>query len=155
MVFTIPEEEDLNFLTNEQKNILCQSISDFTSNYISNNRLSNRLKDNIELEKFMDIKFNLLNNKELQNKLITDGIIISDLPWYEPFQLDNRLWKSYIDKRNRKIETKENMATVRIFKCRKCGEMKCTTYQLQTRGADEPMTTFVECKVCGHKWKFG
>ncbi len=47
------------------------------------------------------------------------------------------------------------MATVKIFKCRKCGEMKCTTYQLQTRGADEPMTTFVECKVCGHKWKFG
>ena len=155
MVFIIPEAEELNFLTNEQKNILCNSISEWATNYISDNRLNARLKDNIELDKYLDIKFNLLNNDELHNNLATDGVVISDLPWYEPYKLDNRLWKPFIDKRNRKMETKENMATVRIFKCRKCGEMKCTTYQLQTRGADEPMTTFVECKVCGHKWKFG
>jgi len=155
MVFTIPLDEDLNFLTQDQKDVLCQSISDFATNYISGNRLPIKIKDNIELDKYMDIKFNLINNTDLQTKLLTEGILIEQLPWYEPYQLDNKLWQSYIDKRNRKIETKENMATVKIFKCRKCGEMKCTTYQLQTRGADEPMTTFVECKVCGHKWKFG
>lgn len=155
MIFTIPESENLDFLTDEQKDILCNSISEFTIHYMSDNRLSNKLKDNIELDKYMDIKFNILNNEDLQVKLATDGIDISQIAWFEPHQLDNRLWKAHIDKRNRKIETKENMATVRIFKCRKCGEMKCTTYQLQTRGADEPMTTFVECKVCGHKWKFG
>ena len=103
----------------------------------------------------MDIKFNFLNNKDLQNKLLEEGVNISEIAWYEPYQLDNRLWQLYIDKRNRKIETKENMATVRIFKCRKCGEMKCTTYQLQTRGADEPMTTFVTCLICYNTFKFG
>ncbi len=155
MSFTIPENEDIDFLTEEQKNILCNSISEWTTNYISDNRLSYRLKTNIELDKYMDIKFNLSNNNELHEKLVTDGIYVSDLPWYEPYKLDGRLWKPFIDKRNKKIEIKENMATVKIFKCFKCGEMKCTTYQLQTRGADEPMTTFVECKVCGQKWKFG
>jgi DNA-directed RNA polymerase subunit M/transcription elongation factor TFIIS len=40
-----------------------------------------------------------------------------------------------------------------ILKCGKCKSLKTTYYQLQTRSADEPMTTFVTCKGCGHKWK--
>ncbi|KAJ2693814.1 transcription elongation factor TFIIS [Coemansia spiralis] len=31
------------------------------------------------------------------------------------------------------------------FKCGRCKQRKCTFYQLQTRSADEPMTTFVTC----------
>ena len=46
------------------------------------------------------------------------------------------------------------MATINIFKCRKCGEMKCTTYQLQTASIDEPMTTFVVCLVCHNTFRF-
>lgn len=40
-----------------------------------------------------------------------------------------------------------------MFKCGKCGQRKCSYRQLQTRSADEPMTTFVTCE-CGHKWRF-
>ena len=40
-----------------------------------------------------------------------------------------------------------------FFKCRKCKSMKTSYYQQQTRGADEPMTNFVECLVCLYKWK--
>ncbi|KAF8361847.1 hypothetical protein PRIPAC_88770, partial [Pristionchus pacificus] len=32
-----------------------------------------------------------------------------------------------------------------MFKCGKCGKKNCTYTQLQTRSADEPMTTFVFC----------
>ncbi|KAK9694107.1 transcription elongation factor TFIIS [Basidiobolus ranarum] len=40
------------------------------------------------------------------------------------------------------------------FKCGKCGGRKCTYFQMQTRSADEPMTTFVTCTICENKWKF-
>lgn len=40
-----------------------------------------------------------------------------------------------------------------IFKCNKCKSKKTTYYQLQTRSADEPMTTYVTCNGCGHRWK--
>ena len=37
--------------------------------------------------------------------------------------------------------------------CGKCGQKKVSYSQAQTRSADEPMTTFCECLVCGKRWK--
>jgi len=45
-------------------------------------------------------------------------------------------------------------ATCTMFTCLKCNQNKTTYFQLQTRSADEPMTTFVTCCNCGHHWKF-
>ena len=39
------------------------------------------------------------------------------------------------------------------FKCGKCKSTKTTYYQMQTRSADEPMTTFVTCTTCNNRWK--
>jgi len=41
-----------------------------------------------------------------------------------------------------------------LLKCNKCGKRDCTYSQVQTRSADEPMTTFVVCNACGNRWKF-
>ena len=49
---------------------------------------------------------------------------------------------------------KDNQAETDQFKCGKCYQRKCKYYQLQTRSADEPMTTFVTCVNCGNRWKF-
>ena len=40
------------------------------------------------------------------------------------------------------------------FQCGKCKAKKTRYYQMQTRSADEPMTTFVTCVNCNNKWKF-
>jgi len=40
------------------------------------------------------------------------------------------------------------------FKCHRCGKRKTSYSQVQTRSADEPMTTFVYCNECGNRWKF-
>jgi transcription elongation factor S-II len=40
------------------------------------------------------------------------------------------------------------------FKCGRCGKRNCTYNQLQTRSADEPMTTFVLCLECGNRFGF-
>ncbi|MEQ2279428.1 Transcription elongation factor A protein 1 [Ameca splendens] len=41
-----------------------------------------------------------------------------------------------------------------LFTCGKCKGKNCTYTQVQTRSADEPMTTFVFCQQCGNRWKF-
>ncbi|XP_067331156.1 transcription elongation factor A protein 1 isoform X2 [Channa argus] len=41
-----------------------------------------------------------------------------------------------------------------LFTCGKCKGKCCTYTQVQTRSADEPMTTFVFCNQCGNRWKF-
>ncbi|XP_057714066.1 transcription elongation factor A protein 1 isoform X1 [Corythoichthys intestinalis] len=41
-----------------------------------------------------------------------------------------------------------------LFTCGKCKGKSCTYTQVQTRSADEPMTTFVFCNQCGNRWKF-
>ncbi|CAM9784522.1 unnamed protein product [Bubo scandiacus] len=42
-----------------------------------------------------------------------------------------------------------------LFQCGKCKKKNCTYNQVQTRSADEPMTTFVLCNECGNRWKAG
>jgi transcription elongation factor S-II len=39
------------------------------------------------------------------------------------------------------------------LRCGRCGQRKVSYTQAQTRSADEPMTTFCECTVCGNRWK--
>ncbi|KAM3065421.1 transcription elongation factor TFIIS, variant 3 [Clarireedia jacksonii] len=66
-------------------------------------------------------------------------------------------------KRDEELE-KENMKKAQVpmaeksisdaLKCGKCGQKKVSYSQAQTRSADEPMTTFCECTVCGNRWKF-
>ena len=41
-----------------------------------------------------------------------------------------------------------------MFTCGKCKKKFTEHFQLQTRSADESMTTFVHCLVCGNRWKF-
>jgi len=41
------------------------------------------------------------------------------------------------------------------LRCGRCGQRKVSYSQAQTRSADEPMTTFCECTVCGNRWKVG
>ena len=66
-------------------------------------------------------------------------------------------WKSMIEKiieTEKKLYSKADMASLVIW-CSGCKKKsKCTYYQMQTRSADEPMTTFVTCLECDKKWKF-
>lgn len=40
------------------------------------------------------------------------------------------------------------------IKCPACKKCDTTYNQMQTRSADEPMTTFCHCNQCGKRWKF-
>jgi len=89
----------------------------------------------------------LLNNNEIKPHQIA---------FMTHQELDPEKWDKLIQlkmKRDKyKYETNLEAATD-TFKCRKCYSNKCTYYQMQTRSADEPMTTFVTCINCGNRWK--
>lgn len=51
------------------------------------------------------------------------------------------------------IAVSEGVKSTSFF-CSKCKHNDTQYNQAQTRSADEPMTTFVLCNVCGNRWKF-
>ena len=64
-------------------------------------------------------------------------------------------WKELIQKKMDRDNNKYSSTSkgnTEDFTCR-CGSKECFAYQLQTRSADEPMTTFVSCINCGNRWK--
>lgn len=41
-----------------------------------------------------------------------------------------------------------------VIECNKCGSKRVFSYSKQTRGADEPMTTFAQCISCKSSWSY-
>ena len=54
---------------------------------------------------------------------------------------------------NKKRVNAVPQATTDQFKCTKCYKTKTTYYTVQTRGMDEPETTFITCVNCNNHWK--
>jgi transcription elongation factor S-II len=66
-------------------------------------------------------------------------------------------WGKLIDAKTKRDKNKFETnisASTDTFTCRKCKGNQCTYYQMQTRSADEPMTTFVNCLLCSARFKF-
>ena len=109
----------------------------------------------IYINKLKTIYINL-KDKVLLNKIIQKEILGQDLAFMTHQNLMPEKWEELI--KNKK-EKDENRYTAKLdgntdmFVCRKCKSNKCSYYQLQTRSADEPMTTFVTCVNCGNRWK--
>jgi len=83
-------------------------------------------------------------------------IKLADLAFMTHQEMRPDKWASMIEEKNKRDKNKYETtieAATDTFICRKCQSNKCTYYQMQTRSADEPMTTFVTCIDCGKRWK--
>jgi len=97
-----------------------------------------------------------LSNEDLLQQIESGQIKCRDAAFMTHQEMNPTKWDSLIQAKIKKDKTKyeTNMeAATDTFKCRKCHQKKCTYYQLQTRSADEPMTTFVSCLECGNRWR--
>jgi|UniRef100_A0A6C0CBD9 transcription elongation factor S-II len=107
------------------------------------------------IEKLRTLVINLKDN-DLLGKLLSKEVKAHEFVYMSHQELRPKLWETLIEEKKIKDENKYTPkieASTDNFICGKCKSKKCTYYQLQTRSADEPMTTFVTCLDCGNRFK--
>ena len=113
---------------------------------------------NIYKHKFLQIQYNLRNSPVLKNWIISKKVKTKDVIEMQP----DELWpdgphakqkEMKIIKDLRKAYLTQDKGQEGFFTCGRCKSKRTSYYQLQTRSADEPMTTFVTCHNCDRHWK--
>jgi len=105
---------------------------------------------------YINLDEKLIGNDELIKKIKSKDFNIEELPEMSSFDLFPSHWdsiKTKLKETNEFLYTKQNTVHTDEFKCPKCKLRKCSYYEVQTRSADEPMTTFITCTNCGHQWR--
>tara|TARA_Y100000992_G_scaffold295538_2_gene256581 strand:- start:627 stop:1142 length:516 start_codon:yes stop_codon:yes gene_type:complete len=109
----------------------------------------------IYLNKFK-IVFHNIQNKDILEKIKKNTFEAKNIAFMKHTELLPEKWEEMLQEKRLRLENKFNPkieASTDNFTCGKCKSKACTYYQLQTRSADEPMTTFVTCTHCGNRWK--
>jgi len=100
-----------------------------------------------------------VRNPDLRNSFMEGVIAPKELASMKPEDMASNELKKLREKFTKEAINDHQMAQnegtkTDMFQCGKCKAKECTYTQLQTRSADEPMTTFVYCMACGNRWKF-
>ena len=97
------------------------------------------------------------NTDNWLEKLKNNEISPRNLVQMSPVELCQHRWKDVVEQAiesEKKLYSKSESASIMMW-CSGCKKKtKCDYYQMQTRSADEPMTTFVTCLECDRQWKF-
>jgi transcription elongation factor S-II len=117
---------------------------------------TNTFKDRYKL-RYASILFNLKNSETFREGVLSEDIKSSTIAMMtasgmQPEGVHAKATHKLKEDDLKKLKIgKEEFEGV--FKCAKCKSKKTTYYQMQTRSADEPMTTFVTCLNCEKRWK--
>jgi transcription elongation factor S-II len=141
-------------VTNLEKGVYNYSLDCATKKKIVK-KWENQYFVQIYLDRVKSIFINL-TNKSLLDKIIEKKIKAHELAFMSHQEMNEERWKALIELQQIKEENKYTPkieASTDDFTCFKCKSKECAHYQLQTRSADEPMTTFVTCIRCSNRWK--
>ncbi len=136
-----------------------KSIFNHTVRNIDEPSWENKWFSNIYKHKFLQIQYNMLKSPTLKQKIINKDLKTSEVVELKPQHLwpggptDKTIEDRIVKDLRKAYLAKENQNQEGFFTCNRCKTKKTTYYQLQTRSADEPMTTFVSCLNCGRNWK--
>lgn len=93
------------------------------------------------------------NSKVFKDKILSgqiDPYLIASMSREE---MNPEYWAEIHLNVMKKYITKQEEVSDGMFTCNQCKSKKTVYYQMQTRSADEPMTTYVTCTNCNKKWK--
>ena len=146
--------------TNLEKGIYNYALKEATNRKVVK-KWDNPYYAQIYLDRLRTIYINLTEgavdgNNALLNNVKDGSVSVKTLAFMTHQEMQPEKWDPLIQAKIKKDKSKydtQQEAMTDTFKCRKCYSKKCSYYQMQTRSADEPMTTFVTCLECANRWK--
>ena len=99
-----------------------------------------------------------LERPDFKHSILTAELAVDTLPTLSITDMRPDKWAALIDSANLQTNGQYEVnleASSDDFTCRKpkCRSKRCSYYQMQTRSADEPITTFVTCLDCGGRYR--
>ncbi|KAJ8279790.1 hypothetical protein COCON_G00068560 [Conger conger] len=145
----------------------CDELGAQIEEYILLNLTTSRIFQefkNTDMKYKNRVRSRIANLKDLKNPGLRRNVLCGNVPPDRMARMAAEEMASDELKEMRKNLTKEAIrehqmartggTETDLFSCGKCKKKNCTYTQVQTRSADEPMTTFVLCNECGNRWKF-
>lgn len=140
---------------------VCRSIEeglyDFTKQYCKTGGNNLNLAVSIYKDATKNLLFNCERNcptiKSIKKLIKAKKYNPYNLAFSRPDELDKDNWIKIILRKTMTEEKLTNLPTVEWKRCRNDNNTSYSYYQLQTRSADEPITTFYICKECGKTYK--
>ena len=162
--FYIPEKNRKNSIKLLSKHfdkktcsIIEQGFFDFTDQFCKSNNNNLAMAKAIYKDSVQNFIFNCDQNcptiQKLKKLVAKKKCNAYNFAFLRPNELDEDNWIKIILRKNTTEEKLNNLPTIEWVPCKICKATKYFYCQLQTRSADEPMTTFYICKKCDKTYK--
>jgi DNA-directed RNA polymerase subunit M/transcription elongation factor TFIIS len=141
------------FATNFEKGIFNWTIQEAKNRKIIK-KWNNKFFVIIYIDKLRTTLFNI--TQEMIEQINSQELKSQQIAFMTHQELNPQKWDDSIQRKILRDKSKYETnieASSSSFYCRKCHKNKTAHYQLQTRSADEPMTTFVTCLNCDARWR--
>ena len=151
----LPYIENVEFCKQIENSIYIFTIKEAKQKHIVQS-FQNHYFQIIYQDKLKSIWYHLKHYPNIANGLKTGMIDRDKVAFLTHQELIPGKWKDIIERKIQRDKHKYELnkqGVSKQFKCKNCKTRETTYYQMQTRSADEPMTTFVTCLNCQHHWK--
>lgn len=148
---------DINKVINDIKksNLIEAGAFEYAVFTVYSKNYNENLVASVYYDKISNILSNFIEgtftfNPLLWGRILGDSIDCQSIAFMEAHHINPGNWDIIIKKKKLKEIKKNSIAVTNLYECPICNERKCTSFQLQIKSGEEPMTTFVDCLTCLH-----